>query len=347
MYLSSILQMRGMLGATGSLEVTHERVRFVPSRWLDRVAGIGSDWEVPLLSIDRLVMQGRIDRRMVLGSALDEQTFSGRDLDAAREAIIHAHLRAQAEWGQARHPMRAATLLERWASVIGMSEAHVRDVKVCELGMIQGPARSARFGWLIVHEGLRFVPVGKPYTGDGHWYLPVHALKVPDFDDEQTLPLPNDRAFFPALGVVSLRRLRAAWRALRVTDARAPEAAPASSRRTAPRSRPLVPPAVTVKVREADGRERSVPGELQDLSLTGARVSLSEAVGVGASVTLEFVTLAPGRPFQGVTMHARPVPETEEDDAMWIVGMRFENVGAAEQLVIGKIIKGFRPSVDE
>lgn len=346
MYLSSILQMRGMLGATGSLEVTDERVRFVPSRWLDRVAGIGSDWEAPILSIDRLVMQGRIDRRMVVGRGEEEQTFSGRDLDAAREAIIRAHLRAQEDWGQARHPMRAATLLERWASVIGISEHHVRDVKVCELGMIQGPARSARFGWLIVHEGLRFVPVGRPYTGDGHWYLPVHALKVPDFDDEQTLPLPNDRAFFPALGVVALRRLRAAWRALRVTDPRAPEAPPPSSRRTAPRSRPLVPPAVTVKVAGAGG-ERTVSGELQDLSLTGARVALSEAVEVGATVSLEFVTLAPGHPFRGVTMHARAVPETDDDDAMWIVGLRFENAGAAEQLVIGKIIKGFRQTVDE
>jgi c-di-GMP-binding flagellar brake protein YcgR len=90
--------------------------------------------------------------------------------------------------------------------------------------------------------------------------------------------------------------------------------------------------------------KRTIAGELQDLSLGGARLALAEPVAPNASLTLEFRGLALEQNFHAVVVHVREVAETADEDHVWIVGVRFANPTAAAVSALAKIIEGFHPN---
>ncbi len=247
MLFSSILHYRGLIAASGSLEITTERLRFTPSGWLDRITGAGQTWELPLLSIGRATLQGRIDRRLVIGAGGEEQVLGGGHLEECLAAVIEHHMAAESQWGEARRELRGMSLLERWASVLGLDSTHLPEVPACELGMLQGPWRGAHFGWLLVLDGLRFLPIGRARETPDAWQLEAGDLEQPAYDEERQLTLPGDRVFFPSQGDAGLRRLRSAWRNLRTWG---PVPAGYTTRRATYRSRPTVPPAAVLRVLE-------------------------------------------------------------------------------------------------
>lgn len=323
----SILRYRGLIASSGTLELTADLVRFTPSGWLDRVTGVGQIWEVPLPSIDRILLEGRIDRRLLIGKGEEEHLFGGRRLDECLLALIRGRAAADEQSEASRRELRGVDLLERWTKALGLGENAGATVRACELGMLQGNWRGARWGWLVVHEGLRFLPVGPSRRSEEAWFIRAEALDPPEYDDDGRLPLPGDRVFFPSLGELALHRLRSAWRALRADR---PMVGGEINRRATYRSRPTVPPAVSVRIPAPE------PLPAEAAAAPPGALSAEEA---GPAAYLLATTEAP----QGVVdaAAAGPPPEAPADEGADPPERTHEEVlsatGTVERVVRGEL----------